>query len=376
MKVLFNATTLVMGGALQVAVSFIKQSLLDSEIHWCYALSKEVYSELSDEEKSLLASKCSVFEVSPSRSKSSRNLLRSLEDKYSVDVVFTLFGPAYTKFHKPHVCGVADGWVTHSSLLAFKSLDSPSAAFKMLATMVYKAIWYRKSNVWIVEASNAKAGLIKRLYLQSSSIHVVKNTCGQHFFDMQMSPPELSKLQKVRILCMSAYYPHKNLEIIPEVLKHLSTDLEHIEFEFVITLPFDSSGYLKLMEEAKVLGVDRNICNLGYVKVDDAASIYEQCHIVFLPSLLETFSANYPEAMATKRPIVTTDLSHAHAACQDAALYFDPTDAKSAASKIIELVKDPKLLLRIVQSGENVLMSLPTPQERFNQYIKILKSIN
>ncbi|MFK5950447.1 MAG: glycosyltransferase [Methylococcales bacterium] len=376
MKVLFNATTLVMGGALQVAVSFIKQSFVDNEVQWYYALSKEVYNELSDNEQSLLMSRCSVFDISPSRSEASRNLLISLEDKYSVDIVFTLFGPAYTKFNKPHVCGVADGWVTHSSLQAFKSLDSLSAVFKMFATMTYKAIWYRKSNAWIVEADNAKSGLIKRLFLHSSKIHVVKNTCGQQFFDMQMSPPKLSELKKIRILCMSAYYPHKNLEIIPEVLNHLNADLAHIEFEFVITLPLDSPGYIKLIEAAKKLGVEHNICNLGHVKVYDAPSIYEQCHVVFLPSLLETFSANYPEAMATKRPIVTTDLSHAHSACDDAALYFEPTNAKSAAAKIIELINDPMLLMRIVQRGEEVLKSLPTPQERFSQYVKILKSVN
>ncbi|MFK5892763.1 MAG: glycosyltransferase, partial [Pseudomonadota bacterium] len=332
MKVLFNATTLVMGGALQVAVSFIRQSIIGStDIDWHYAISKEVFRELNEDEILKLSSCVTIFDTSPAKSKAQRSVLLTLENNNDFDAVFTLFGPAYVRFSIPHVCGVADGWVTHSNLLAFKSLGSFSLSLKMLLTMVYKAFWYRKSTSWIVEANNAKLGLIKRLRVKPGAIDVIQNTCGLHYLANDVEIPNMKNINTIRILCMSAYYSHKNLEIIPEIARYLYNQNNHYEFEFVLTLPKDSAGYLKILNKAKSLGVDKCICNIGPVLVNDGPAVYEGCHIVFLPSFLETFSANYPEAMAMNRPIVTCDLEHAHNACQDAALYFEPTSAKSAA---------------------------------------------
>lgn len=375
MKVLFNATTLVIGGALQVAVAFIKQSITCSDdIDWSFALSRKVFDELSDADKEKLSSRITVFDVSPAKSRQQRLRLKELEKSSGVDIVFTLFGPAYLKFSVPHVCGVADGWVTHSSLLAFQSLTSVREIVKMLLTVFYKAYWYKKATAWVVEAGNAKTGLIKRLRLQSDSIYVISNTCGQHYFLRDEQAPKLQELKKIRLLCMTAYYTHKNLEIIPEIARYLSDEGCEYEFEFVLTLHEESEGYKNIMSMARSLGVVDKICNIGPVRVSDGPAVYETCHVVFMPSLLETFSANYPEAMAMSRPIITTDLSHAHDTCKDAALYFEPKNACAAAEKIQQLVADPRLLDTLVENGKKVLSLLPTPEQRFDQYIKVIKS--
>lgn len=375
MKVLFNATTLVMGGALQVAVAFIKQSIIsDCDIEWSFAVSRQVFNELSDSEKNSLQLRVTVFDVSPAKSKQQRLRLKKLENSCRVDVVFTLFGPAYVKFSAPHVCGVADGWVTHSSLLAFQSLESVSASLRMLLIVIYKAYWYRKATTWVVEANNAKLGLIKRLRLQQDSIHVIPNTCGQHYFIKGQVAPDFQKLKKIRLLCMSAYYTHKNLEIMPDIARYLYDETKRYKFEFVLTLSEKSDGYKNILQKAAQLGVEGSICNIGSVRVNDGPSVYKKCHIVFLPSLLETFSANYPEAMAMSRPIITTDLPHARSACKGAALYFEPKNARSATEKILQLIADPQLLETLVNDGKKVLSLLPTPEQRFAQYINVIKS--
>ena len=157
---------------------------------------------------------------------------------------------------------------------------------------------------------------------------------------------------------------------------HIRAMNAQLDFEFVLTLPPDDSGLKQIIDKAKLLGVEEHICNIGTVRVSDGPDVYERCHISFLPSLLETFSANYPEAMAMKRPIVTTDLGFAHDACKDAALYYEPRNAKAAAEKILMLVNSTDLWARLVDNGSKVLAELPTPEQRFERYIEIIKSCN
>lgn len=376
MKVLFNATTLVKGGALQVAVAFIRQSLVDDGgITWRFALSKQVAGELSEAELVKLGSRLTVLEASPAKSNGMRKQLDKLCLDFGADVVFTLFGPAYVNFGVLHICGVADGWVTHSNFLAFNALGTVYSMLRMFLVIIYKAFWYRKANAWIVEAGNAKQGLITRLRIKPELIHIVRNTCSQFYRNRLATLRFPDKSEKIRLVCLTAYYRGKNLEIIPEVARQLLEIDKNLDFEFVITLPTDDAGLNAILLKAELLGVSKYINNVGPVRVSEGPDLYASCHIVFLPSLLETFSANYPEAMAIGRPIVTTDLDFARDACKDAALYFQPLDAKSAAEKIMMLINDTVICKTIIDCGRRVLDELPTPEERFNQYISHIKSL-
>jgi glycosyltransferase involved in cell wall biosynthesis len=60
---------------------------------------------------------------------------------------------------------------------------------------------------------------------------------------------------------------------------------------------------------------------------------------MLLPSVLESFSANYPEAMISGVPIITTDLPFAQEIFGRAALYFKPLNSADAAEKILRFLK-------------------------------------
>ena len=375
MIVIFNATTLVKGGALQVAVSFIRQSLSEGVgVHWYYFLSKEVSKELTDHEMERLRPHATIFPISPARSKKSRNELLRISGEIGANAVFTLFGPAYVRFANTHICGVADGWVTHSTRLAFSSLESMRDQLRMLAMIIYKAFWYRKADAWIVEANNAKQGLQRRWKVPAEAVFVVPNTCSQIYRHRSVSRVRPAKGEKLKLLSLTAYYRSKNLEIIPKVAYFMERLGCQFEFEFVITLPEDDVGFKGIMSLAKQLRVEGRIRNVGLVKVDAAPELYEECHIAFVPSLLETFSANYPEAMAMGLPIVASDLDFARDACADAAMYYDPINAESAAKVILELMDNPEKWECLIDRGAKVLESLPTPAERFRRYVDIIRN--
>ena len=221
MRVLFNATTLVKGGSLQVASSFLLRALgQPGPIEWGLALSDAVYDELRGFPVNV-PDTIYRFPQSPSRNLASRRALGQLVETFQPDCVFTLFGPAYVRFPVPHLVGVANPWVTHSTWTAYRTLVFPHEWLKVFLSSTYTAYWYRQADAWVVEADCVKQGLHRRLHLPLDKIAVVPNTCGDHYRDGTGSPTRDHPLadKPIRILSFAAAYKHKNLAIIPDVAK-------------------------------------------------------------------------------------------------------------------------------------------------------------
>jgi glycosyltransferase involved in cell wall biosynthesis len=370
MKVLLNATTIRPGGAGQVAVTLIKHALASqSEIEWVYAVSKSIDAELRA--LGIQLPSAEVFDASPARNRASRARLRSLVGRVSPRLVATIFGPAYVDFEVPHLLGAADGWVTHSTARAWRSV-SLKDLIHLTVQSLYRGFWYRHADEWWVEAPSAKRGLVKRCRVPADKVTVIPNTCGDHFRESDVQPAAFpGPGDPVRLLYLASYYPHKNQEIIPHVAAELSRRDPGRHFEFVVSLADDAAA--KILASAKKLGVEKSIVNVGYVLLSDALALYETCQICFMPSLLETFSANYPEAMATGRPLVASDLDFAREVCDDAAVYFEPTRAESAADAILELLGSESLWNEKIRNGKRVLANLPTPAVRFEMYEQVIR---
>lgn len=367
MKVLVNGTTLQRGGALQAFTSFVDEALrAASTIKWVFAVSHPAYQEISrlgvDDEEIL------VIQNSPAKNVRSRQRLRALEEQTGADVVFTFFGPSYVRFCSPHLCGVANAWVTHPSSIAYRSLGPSVDLLKTSLRARYRAWWFSNADAWVLETNTARSGLAQRFGLPMDRMDVVPNSCGSHYLAAQGEIRIPVEGERIRILCMSADYPHKNLAIIPFVARAMREQMPRLQFEFVVTLLKGSPSERRIARSAAGLGVEEFISNMGPVSVSDGPALYKSCHICFLPSLLETFSANYPEAMAIGLPIVTTDLDFAKDVCKNAALYYEPTNAATAASAILRLLADHVLWSRSVKEGKRVLSCLPTPSEKFERY--------
>lgn len=376
MHVLLNCTTLVKGGALQAAVSFIETAMRKADdIQWHYMISASVCNELREAGRLLERRHVSVIEESPARSTRSRQAIRTLARELQPDLVFTFFGPAYVEFKVPHLCGVADGWVTHGDRWAWRTVHSPIDAARLCGAIFYKAIMFRKADAWVTESATAKEGLVRRLRVSESRIAVVPNNCASHYLQVEATAKIPSPQDPLRVLCLSAYYRHKNLEIIPAVAKELQGMLPNRYVEFVITLPEDSLGLKRILSKAAALGVEDQIVNMGPVPVSRGPEVYRTSHVLFLPSVLETFSANYPEAMAMRMPIVTTDLAFAREVCREAASYFEPMNARDAARAIADVCKDEVLWKSLVNHGKGILQALPTQEEKYELYTNCIHEL-
>ena len=88
--------------------------------------------------------------------------------------------------------------------------------------------------------------------------------------------------------------------------------------------------------------------------------LYAQVDAVVLPTLLESFSATFVEAMALGVPIITSDRDFAHAICGDAAVYVDPTSPAEIAAAINDLARKPERREQLIARGKTRIANLGT----------------
>jgi hypothetical protein len=72
---------------------------------------------------------------------------------------------------------------------------------------------------------------------------------------------------------------------------------------------------------------------------------------------------------------VASDLDFARAVCGDAAVYFQPTRAESAADAILALLASESLWNETVRNGRRALAELPTPAARFEMFEQVVRGM-
>ncbi len=374
-RILLNTTTLNKGGALQTSLNFIQQLLREpAEFTWRLALSKNLSKELAAAETAL-PDDTVVFAQSPAKDRVARKQLRELADSWQPDAVLTFSGPAYVKFQQPHMLGCSEPWVTHAGKTAYGTLDFPLEWLKFLLLTQYKKSWFRHADRWIMQTETAGQGLHRRLKIPLNKIAVISNSCGQQYHEAAAElRPFPESATKARFFCFAAPYKHKNLRILPAIAAAFAQLEPAREFEIVVTLP-EGDDWRALQTSAAKLGVANRFVNLGPIPVSQGPATFRTCDLLLLPTLLETFSGTYPEAMAMGLPIVTSDLDFARDTCQDAAIYYSPHDAAAAAKVLQRLLRDRALWETLIAAGKRRLQDFPTPAERKELYFQEVRTL-
>lgn len=294
--------------------------------------------------------------------------LNRLERSIKPDCVISTGGHGYWKPKAP----IAGGF----NMAHFIMPESPYFAsitrkrrFYWKVKRKINLFFFNRLDAIFVQTDDVKERL-SRILSSGANIYKVSNTVNSCFLTnkpMKLKLPA-RKASELRLLTVSSYYPHKNLEIIKPLIKILE-EKGLTGFKFVLTLPaekFDMFfGDLKDW-----------VINVGPVPIEECPSLYRECDFMFLPTLLECFSASYVEAMAMRKPILTSDMSFAHTVCQDAAVYFDPLDPGDIANKIIDLHANPDKQELLRDRGKQILRSYNYPEDRARSFLEICTEIS
>lgn len=360
MSLLINASNLYVGGGVQVAVSVLEE-LTNSKRQFIAAVSPLVARQLSEE--TLI--NCRIIDKTPSNifNFESRRALDKIVVENNIRKVFTIFGPSYwNPKGVKHAVGFALPWLIYDTRRVFSKLTFAEKAKKILLMWLQPCFYKKNADLIFVETDDAKNKLIERYQFPQSHVITVSNTINAILQDSTLYDNSIiSSLPAkedgdVYLLTISHDYPHKNLSIIPKLLDRLPDN-----YKFIVTL---SSS----MENIAVQHRHR-IINIGPVTVNQCPALYHYCDALFLPTLLECFSASYVEAMYFKKTIFTSDLSFAHTVCHDSAFYFDPYSVNDISDKIISGMENVRERAIKQEKADQLFSQLPTARERTLMYM-------
>lgn len=290
--------------------------------------------------------------------------LSCLEKEINPDIVFSVFGPTYWKPVTTHIAGFANSIYVYKDSPFFKIVSLKNRIIIKIMEIIHMRSFKKHCDILITETEDMSDQLQK--IFPDKPVHTVGNTCHQVFNNKALWTMNihLPQFNGYTLLTVSAMYLHKNLSIILPVIDYLNKKHPSFRFRFVLTINKDQLGILTALQKQHILFT-------GKVPVSECPHLYAQADALFLPTLLETFSATYPEAMKMGKPILTSNLQFATSLCGEAAAYFDPLSAESVGETIFEIAQSPEKQRILVEEGKKRLSEFPSPQQRAQQYLAI-----
>ena len=363
MNILIDCTNLKVGGGIQVATSFINDlNKTHSKFIFFIVLSHQMRVGFKTDS---FNPNIRFIDMNPKfqNKRKISGFLKQVEEEFNIDKVFCVFGPSFYKSKVPKIVGYAIPHFIYEESPFFKKISIKKKINLFFRKIILIHLFKRNSDALIFETDDARIKFTKK-YNYSKKTYTVNNALNEVFMDKnKWNEIEIKDNREFKILTLSANYPHKNLMIIPKIIEILKSK-RITNFSFLISL---NENDINITDSIRPY-----INFIGKVELSQLPKLYEKVDFVFIPTLLEVFSATYIEAMHMQKPIVASDMSFARDICKNAALYFIPTDSVDASNKIVRLMKDKNLNRRLAQEGLVNLKRFGNSFVRSKEYLKIL----
>jgi glycosyltransferase involved in cell wall biosynthesis len=370
MKVVINSSHQRFGGAVQVALSFIYECRKFPEHEYYIWVGPGLKKSLQEEDfsKNFHFDYFDFGVLNFRKTFLVNRILRAKEQKIQPDCIICTSGPSYFRSIAPQLIGFNLPLYIYPESPYLRRLTTTGKLKLSLKKLFHYYYFKRDADAYFTQTDDVNQRVRKAL--QTDKVYTVTNNHSSVYLNWQKYPSKLPKRQptEIRLVTISAWYPHKNLEIIAAIVQQLrKRGITHLKF----VLTIDKSSYQKAFGSL----YRDEIITIGSIKPEECPSLYDECDIMFLPTLAECFSASYPEAMIMGKPIVTTDLGFAGSICGEGALYYPALDATAATDVILRLVNDPQLYARLQEKGKARLKMFDSPQERAEKYLQLAEKL-
>uniref|UniRef100_A6VTG0 Glycosyl transferase group 1 n=1 Tax=Marinomonas sp. (strain MWYL1) TaxID=400668 RepID=A6VTG0_MARMS len=375
MKILFNCTSNTVGGGAKNAAIFIKFAIENKDFLWEFAVSTKVKAIL--EMWKVDCSKMYLFESSPAKNRGSRRRLRELSEFLDVDLVYTMAGPAYVNFPCKHVLGMSEPYVSHAGWAEICKGRSLFKAIKTVGLTAYKAFFANKADFWVFQTDYSKKSFSNRYFISPEKTVTIYNAIDMNIVEYfeNRHVKGISNGKEVIVLCPGGPYAHKALDTIPYLAKKLDYNYKDISFKFLLSIDESSDEWLKIKRLSEQLNISNKVNTTGSYNYANVNSVLEQADIIYVPSILETFSASYIEAFASKVPLVCADREFSKDVCGNAAVYLDPYNYEMASEHFVDLINSPEKQVELINNGLLRLSLYGDQKLRFEKVINYLNSI-
>ncbi|MBR5626566.1 MAG: glycosyltransferase [Thermoguttaceae bacterium] len=220
--------------------------------------------------------------------------------------------------------------------------------------MVFLRKSYVNVNRFYCQTDVMKERFAKRYHVPEDNIFICPNSISYAVNRNHVeTEPTLEKYgNRFKLFCLAKCYAQKNMLRIVKMYDRYREELK--DTVCILTINRDdypglSDRILDLIHEKKL---DDQIISVGRLDQEQLQRYYNSCDALFFPTLLESFSATYLEAMNFNSPVITSNLDFAHGICGDAALYVDPFSLESMKNGILQLKNDKNLYRQLQERGQ------------------------
>ena len=375
MKILINtiSTKKHAGGAYQIAFNFLMKTIEHREIEWIYVVSEDLNEILPATIKK--SGNYYMFPTQPDFRNSYKKVkleLKELEHKILPDVVYSITAPSYFSFDAIEVMRFTNPWVTHPNKYSWSVLSWKSK-IKMKIYCWNQRRMMRKACYFVTQSETTRQGIIRITGITPEKVVVVKNVLPELFKSLNITPkPQIGSW--IDIACVGAPVPHKNFDILPEVLKELKhLGIDNVRFR--VTIPSSNELMKTYYSKLSRNGLEDRIISHGRCSQAELAEMYRQCQLCFLPTLLEVFSASTLEAMYFRLPVVATNFDFNTEVMGDSCLYYEPMNAKAAALQIKKYIENESLREEMKCKMDKRLVLFSDYDKHFNDILDFLIKI-
>lgn len=361
MKILFNCSNNSVGGAVQNAVNFIKIAITDKRNSYFFVVSKSVFCQIShlDFNKSnfIVASKPFFFNKSAID-------VRLAEKKFEPDIIYTMAGPSFVFFKNFHYQGISDPYITHAENWVFFHNRKFFSSIKLLVSTIIKRYFsLLNTDLFLFQTSISQNKLKNKFLFKNIYSSIIPNAVSlSHLSGNDKMYRNFVKSPKIKyFLVPSALYPHKSLDLILKIINSLIISGKK-DFIFLLTLDSLPSQFSS----------SSNVINLGSYKHEVVGEIYNIADYVFLPSVLETFSTTYIEAMYLNIPLITPDFDFVRCVCGEYPIYYDHFNQQKLFDLFSNILEPD--YIPTFKSCENY--SIINQQERYNMIVDLFDANN
>lgn len=370
MNILINASNLKAGGGLQVADSVCRE-LGHFPQHKFIVVLSSYFNETFKSVEGINNVAVYKYDVKSDLSTALWGRDKHLDElvqEQRVDAVLTIFGPSMWIPKVPHLCGFARAQMVIRESPFYTRMNKRSLFLQRLRYGIREKAFKKCADYFYTENHYISERLEKQW--RDKKVFTVTNYYNQVFdHPEQWKEKKLSDFDGITLLTIATPYAHKNLVIAADAARILRQKHPDFCFRFVMSNKPDEFS-------ADISGIEDCFEFIGRVDILECPSLYQQCDIVFQPTLLECFTAAYPEAMRMERPIVTTDLEFARGLCGDAAEYYSAIDAQACADAIFRVATNKDLRKCLVKKGKDQLKVFDNYELRAEKLIKIIESIS
>lgn len=159
---------------------------------------------------------------------------------------------------------------------------------------------------------------------------------------------------KKYIFFISNIEPRKNLPLLIKAYSNLPGSVTS-EYSLVISggMGWKSDESINAIKTAQKNNL--NVVYTGYIDEQDKSALYQNASLFVMPSIYEGFGMPILEAIASKVPVVATDIPVLRESGGEGALYFKPNDANSLTSIIKTVLTDQNVREKLIHDGKKHL---------------------